>query len=206
MPATSADLQRVGVARLGDIAHRLLHGDFNQGMTVARLPNEVDVQNWFAEALAAIQGHSYALEREPHVADEKEPDIRLGSLRDPSAKSPIEIKVAGSWSLRLLEDALTVQLRGRYLRDKDNRFGILLVVHNTVRVRGWKKGNRYLKFGEVMAHIEAIARDMAAADALAPQMIPVGIDLSHFAQRIKAAEAEKFKAAAKPAMKSTAEE
>lgn len=191
VPATSADLQRVGVARLSDIAHQLLQGDFNQGLTVARLPDEVDVQNWFADKLVSMQGRSYSLEREPHVAEEKEPDIRLGSLRDPAAKSPIEIKVAGSWSLKQLEDALTVQLRGRYLRDKDNRFGILLVVHNTVRARGWKKASGYLKFAEVMPHLESIARDMASADALAPQMIPVGIDLSSFAQRIKAAAATK---------------
>ncbi|TCA32753.1 hypothetical protein E0H70_10390 [Rhizobium leguminosarum bv. viciae] len=190
VPATSAELQRVAVARLSDIAHQLLHGDFNQGLTVARLPDEVDVQNWFADKLASLQGHSYSLEREPHVAEEKEPDIRLGSLRDPAAKSPIEIKVAGSWSLKELEDALTVQLRGRYLRDKDNRFGILLVVHNTVRARGWKKGSSYLKFAEVMTHLETIAQDMASADAVAPQMIPVGIDLSSFAQRIRAAEAK----------------
>ena len=163
VPATSADLQRVGVARLSDIAHQLWHGDFNQGLTVSRLPDEVDVQNWFADKLASMQGHSYSLEREPHVAGEKEPDIRLGSLRDPAAKSPIEIKVAGSWSLKQLEDALTVQLRGRYLRDKDNRFGILLVVHNTVRTKGWRKGSGYLKFAEVMTHLETIARGMASA-------------------------------------------
>jgi hypothetical protein len=78
-------------------------------------------------------------------------------------------------------------LNGRYLRDKDNRFGILLVVHNTVRVRGWKKGSGYLKFAEVMTHLETITQDMASADALAPQMFPVGIDLSSFAQRIKSA-------------------
>jgi len=33
-----------------------------------------------------------------------------------------------------------------------------------------------------------IAQDMASADAMAPQMIPVGIDLSPFAQRLGAAE------------------
>lgn len=185
VPATSADLQRVGVARLGDISHQLLNGDFNQGLTVAHLPNEVDVQNWFADKLASMQGRSYSLEREPHVAEEKEPDIRLGSLRSPEAKSPIEIKVAGSWSLAELEEALTVQLRGRYLRDKDNRFGILLVVHNTVRTRGWKKENEFLTFPEVIAHLNSIAQSMASADALAPQMTVVGIDLSTFAQRIK---------------------
>lgn len=193
VPATSADLQRVGVARLSDIAHQLLHGDFNQGLTVARLPDEVDIQNWFADKLASMQGRSYSLEREPHVAEEREPDIRLGSLRDPAAKSPIEIKVAGSWSLKQLDDALTVQLRGRYLRDKDNRFGILLVVHNTVRARGWKKGSGYLTFAEVITRLETIAQDMASADALAPQMIPVGIDLSSFAKRITTAEAKAAK-------------
>lgn len=193
VPATSADLQRVGMARLNDIAHQLRHGDFNQGLTVARLPDEVDVQNWFADKLASLQGRSYSLEREPHVAEEKEPDIRLGSLRDPAAKSPIEIKVAGSWSLKELEDALTVQLRGRYLRDKQNRFGILLVVHNTVRSKGWKKGSSYLNFAEVMAHLVKIAQDMASTDALAPQIEAMGIDLSSFAQRIKIAETEAAK-------------
>jgi hypothetical protein len=129
--------------------------------------------------------------------------IRLSSPRDPSAKSPIEIKVAGSWSLRQLADALTVQMRGRYLRDKDNRFGILLVVHNTVRAKGWRQGSRYLKFAEAMAQLEAIAREMAAVDALAPQIIPVGINLSHFAQCIKTAEVEK---AVKLAMRPTTAE
>lgn len=81
VPATSADLQRVGVARLDDITHQLLHGDFNQGLVVARLPKEVDVQNWFGEALRTRQARSYSLEREPHVAEEKEPDIRLQSQR-----------------------------------------------------------------------------------------------------------------------------
>ena len=203
VPATSADLQSVGVARLRDIEHELLHGDFNQGLTVARLPAEVDVQNWFADRLASHQGRSYSLEREPHVAGEKEPDIRLGSLRDPAAKAPIEIKVAGSWSLKQLDEALTVQLRGRYLRDKDNRFGILLVVHNTIRPRGWKGTGGYLKFADVMARLQTTAHEMAATDALAPQMMPIGIDLSHFAQQIRTAAEKAMKA---PGNKSIADE
>jgi hypothetical protein len=194
VPATSADLQRVGVARLDDIGHALLHGDYNQGMTVARLPNEVDVQNWFADALASRQTRSFSLEREPHVAEEKEPDIRLSSLRDPGARCPIEIKVAGSWSLRQLEDALTVQLRGRYLRDRVNRFGILLVVHNTVRKLGWRCGEEYISFAAVMVHLSGLAREMASSDALAPQVVTVGIDLSRLAVKV-VAEAAKCRSA-----------
>lgn len=180
MPATSADLQRVGIARLGEITHQLLHGDFNQGRVVARLPGEVDVQNWFANALRTAQGQSYSLEREPHVADEKEPDIRLQS-RIADARSPIEIKVAESWSLAELEAALTVQLQGRYLRDRDNRFGILLIVHQKPRPRGWQGPDGMLDFAGVIAHLQALATDLADADALAPQMAVVGIDVSHLA-------------------------
>jgi hypothetical protein len=176
-PSTSADLQRVGVARLEDIEQHLLHGDFNQGLVVARLPNEVDVQNWFANELRQRQGSSYSLEREPHVAEEKEPDIRLQS-RVADARSPIEIKVVESWSLSQLEEALTVQLKGRYLRDRDNRFGILLLVHQKARKLGWKRGEEFIQFAEVVEHLRALARKIGAADATSPQMTVVGIDVS----------------------------
>lgn len=46
--------------------------------------------------------------------------------------------------------------------------------------QGWKKGSGYLKFAEVMTHLETIARDMGSADALAPQMIPpIVLDPEH---------------------------
>ena len=176
-PSTSADLQRVGVARLEDIEQHLLHGDFNQGLVVARLPKEVDVQNWFANELRQRQGRSYSLEREPHVAEEKEPDIRFQS-RVADARSPIEIKVAESWSLSQLEEALTVQLQGRYLRDRDNRFGILLLVHQKARPKGWQLGNAFIQFPAVVNHLQVSAKKIGAEDALSPQMAVVGIDAS----------------------------
>lgn len=176
-PSTSADLQRVGVARLEDIEQHLLHGDFNQGLVVARLPKEVDVQNWFANELRQRQGRSYSLEREPHVTGEKEPDIRLQS-RIADARSPIEIKVAESWSLSQLEEALTAQLQGRYLRDRDNRFGILLLIHQKARSRGWQRGDAFIQFLGVVEHLHGLAKKIGAEDAKSPQMAVVGIDVS----------------------------
>lgn len=176
-PSTSADLQRVGVARLEDIEQHLVHGDFNQGLVVARLPKEVDVQNWFANELRQRQGRSYSLEREPHVAEEKEPDIRLQS-RVADARSPIEIKVVESWSLNQLEEALTVQLQGRYLRDRDNRFGIPLLLQQKARARGWQRGDAFIQFAAVVEHLQALAKRIGAKDAKSPRMIVVGIDVS----------------------------
>ena len=74
-----------------------------------------------------------------------------------------------------------MQLQGCYLRDRDNRFGILLIVHQQPRPRGWRGPDGMLDFAGVITHLQALAADLADADALAPQMAVVGIDVSHLA-------------------------
>jgi hypothetical protein len=177
-PRTPLDLQRVAMQRLADLQHDLVHADFNQGKVVARLPKEVDVQNWFANALRERQGRSYSIEREPHVVEEKEPDLRLRA-KATDASLPIEITVAESWSFKALELALTAQLRGRYLRDHNDRWGILLLVHQTARSEGWidHDGN-LVGFEQVTDHLKSLARSIAAKDASAPQMAVSVIDVS----------------------------
>lgn len=59
---------------------------------------------WVASELRSRQGRAYSIEREPHVFDEKEPDIRLRA-KESDASLPIEIKVPESWSLNELESA-----------------------------------------------------------------------------------------------------
>ena len=57
-----------------------------------------------------------------------------------------------------------------------------------------------------MTLLEPIARDMASVDALAPQMIPVGIDLLSCAQRTRAAQAKATKKPPKADAKPSAED
>ena len=104
-PRNTLDLQRLALCKLADLQCDLLHADYAQGSTVARLPNEVEVQNWMADRLRRDQGRSYSIEREPHVAEEKEPDIRFRAKAS-DASVPMEIKVVESWSLKQLEEAL----------------------------------------------------------------------------------------------------
>ena len=177
VPSTSQDLQRVGLIQLEEIEHHLLHGDFNQGVVVASLKNETAVQNWFADKLQSLQGRSFTLEREPHVTDEREPDIRLSS-RTSDARCPIEIKIAESWSLSELRIALEEQLCGSYLRVQENRYGILLLVHQKGRTKGWKCGDRLLSFLEVVDDLCNLASDLGATSPSAPQPAICAIDLS----------------------------
>lgn len=144
---------------------------------MAGLSGEVDVQNWFANERRKMQGRCHMLGCEPHVADEKEPDIRPQS-RIADARMPIEIKIAGSRALEELEAASSMQLRNRYLRDRDNRFGILPIVHRKARSRGWKSAGGFLACDQVIIHLRRIAAEMGAADALAPQMAICSVDIS----------------------------
>ncbi len=177
-PRNPVDLQRLALRRLGDLQYDLLNADYAQGATVARLPDEVDVQNWIADRLQRDQGRSYSIEREPHVLGENEPDIRVRAKAS-DANVPIEIKVAENWSLVKLEKALKAQLIGRYLRDRHNRSGILLLVHQKVRRRGWLvPAGDWLTFDHVVICLRSLARSIASEGPNAPQAEIAVIDVS----------------------------
>jgi hypothetical protein len=168
-PSTGKDLKHVVMRRLGDIQHDLLHGDFAQGRSFKTLPAEVDVQNWIGDRLRMKQGRSFSVEREPHVIDEKEPDIRVRAKAS-DANVSIEIKVAESWTLEQLEEALIEQLCGRYLRAKDGRHGILLLVNQMERSNGWKsRKDGFLTFAQLVVHLHEIALRICGASWDGPQ-------------------------------------
>ena len=180
-PRTPRDLQLVALRRIADIDHSLHHDEFAQGQTVKALPNEREAQKWVASELKNRKGRAYTLTRESHVANEKEPDIRFQSNAT-DASMPIEIKIAESWTLPQLEHALTGQLAGRYLREKDKRHGVLLLVHQKTRHRGWRAGQGgYLTFGEVVDHLKDKAREMESAGIDASRAEIAVIDVSDIA-------------------------
>lgn len=178
-PQTPRDLQSVLLYRLRDMQHDLLHGDFNQGLTLKAVPDEVGVQNWVADRLRQRQGRSFSVEREPHVIEEKEPDVRVRA-KPTDAAAPMEIKVAESWSLKELEEALEVQLCGRYLRAREGRYGVLLLVHQKARRKGWedKNSGTFMHFPEVVARLTAQAALIAGAHDDSPQPEVAVLDVS----------------------------
>ncbi|KHK86560.1 UNVERIFIED_CONTAM: hypothetical protein LK11_76475, partial [Mumia flava] len=136
-PVSGRDLQLVALNRLEDLQHDLVHGDFQQGTTLSSLPDEPAVQAWLADRLRLAQGISYSIEREPETVQRKKPDL-VFTARAGNAKVPAEIKVAGSWTVAQLENALENQLCGQYLRAQDCREGIFVLVQQVQRTRGWE--------------------------------------------------------------------
>lgn len=178
LPRTPAELQRVVEGRLKDLQHDLIHSDFGQGAVVAALKDEKQVQSWFAHEFRKGQGLAFSIEREPLVIDGKEPDYRIRS-KATEASLPVEIKVAESWSLPELEQALTSQLKGRYLRDRNDRWGILLLVYQEARPKGWKSPDgSYWSLSEVVSHLDLLAIRMARETANGPEISVCVVDVS----------------------------
>jgi hypothetical protein len=183
-PRTTRDLQMNALGRIEDMQHDLVHDDYQQGETLAGLPSENTVQRWFSDRMHLKQGRSFSVDREVHVADEKEPDVRLRA-KATDANVPIEIKVAESWTLPQLESALIDQLCGKYLRDRQTRHGILLLVHQTPRPVGWEaEDGGMLTFQQVVERLRAKAAELAGASTDAPQPGIAVIDVSVFASSV----------------------
>jgi hypothetical protein len=176
-PSTPKDLQQVAMRRLVDVQHDLLNADFAQGATVKSLPDENAVQNWIADRLRLKQGRSYSVEREPHVVDEKEPDVHLRAKAS-DASLAVEIKIPESWTIEQLETALVDQLCGRYLRARESRHGILLLVHQkSHRWRDMETG-KLVTFAAVVCRLQARATNLAGRTPDAPQPEIAVIDVS----------------------------
>ncbi|MGF6658212.1 hypothetical protein OKW34_008802 [Paraburkholderia youngii] len=184
-PVTGPELQLVALQRLEDLQHDLVHGDFQQGTTLSAQPDEPAVQNWMADRLRQAQGTAYSIEREVHVADEKEPDLRFRAKAS-DVNVATEIKVAESWTMQQLEDALVSQLCGQYLRGQDGREGILLLVHQKPRPKGWElPDGTYLKFEAVVQRLRALAMRIRSESSMGPQPEICVIDVSSCARPLE---------------------
>ncbi len=179
-PRTPEDLKSLVRNRIEDMQHDLIHGDFGQGRTLKNLRNEIDVQNWIADRFRLTQSHSYSVEREAHVIQEKEPDIRIRA-KSTDATVAVEVKVAEDWTLKELEEALNKQLCGQYLRSRNGRHGLLLLVHKVGRKRGWKvsKSRGYYGFTQVVEHLAKRAARIRASGTESPQPEIAAIDVSN---------------------------
>lgn len=181
-PRSSEDLCRHALAVIENLQHKSIHGAFQPGRALAKLDRESLVQNWVADRFESQAADRYSVERESHSADEKEPDVTLRVSRT-QASTPIEIKVAGSWSVKDLERALRTQLVHQYLRDQDHRWGILLLVHLRPKAKGWRSSGRYLSFSQVVARLSKQAQRLAGRDIDAPQPTVAVLDVSTLAKR-----------------------
>jgi hypothetical protein len=171
-PRTAFELQQLLLSRLCDLNHELLHGDFSLGRNFKLLPDETAVQNWIARELRTVQRKSYSVDREVHRAFEKEPDI-VARAKASDASVAVEIKIVDRMSVKELEHALSSQLCDRYLRARDGRHGILLLVYRHMKADGWRdpKSGKLINFEAVLDRLHTLALRIANGQGDVPQPV-----------------------------------
>jgi hypothetical protein len=159
---TGADLLRVVMGVLADIAQNLTHGDVTSRPLLERARDEDEVQHWLVEQMdARARGRFHAF-REAEVAIRDKPDVIIASTSAP-CEVAIEVKHGGKgWTARDLESALRTQLAEDYLKPESRRHGVLVITHH--RDRRWLRisDKKPISFSNLISWLSGIAATIAA--------------------------------------------
>lgn len=158
---TGADLLRIVMGVLADIAQNLTHGDVTSRPLLERAKDEDEVQHWLVEQMnARAHGRFHAGFREAEVATGDKPDVIVASTSAPYEVA-IEVKHGGKgWTARQLEHALRTQLAEDYLKPESRRHGVLVITHH--RDRRWLdvSNKKPISFSQLIAWLSDIAKTL----------------------------------------------
>jgi len=182
-PETQRELHDIVLYRIDDIFDDWETGDYSSKATLrqehVKRADETVVQLALANELKQRRHGVYTLEREPEIINAKKPDIRINSDAV-NCGIPIEIKVADSWSLRELKEAIKDQLIGLYMRSKDERYGVLALTYHGKKQR-WRhetKGQKSMNIGQLSFYLQAYANELVKTDGNLERIEVVTVDLS----------------------------
>ena len=171
---TGADLMRLVLAVLSDIADSFDQADASSRGVLALAEDENVVQNWLAEQLNLRAKSRYIAQREPEVAQRNEPDIIVSST-SADVQVAIEVKNANKgWTVTKLESTLRGQLARDYLRTSNRRHGILVV--SLHKPKSWRVAGQMWSFRELTTHLSSIASTVRANETGPVDVRSVGMD------------------------------
>lgn len=171
---TGAQLLRLAMAVLSDIAASLEDADASSRSLLALADDEEKVQQWLSERLEDRSKGRYHRYREPQVAERNEPDIVLASTCAP-VEVAIEIKNANKgWTVKQLENALANQLAGDYLLPQNRRHGILVISLHKPRV--WHVNAESWDFDRLISHLTRYAERVTSNRAGSVEVRVVAIN------------------------------
>ena len=175
-PQNRDSLHRFVLDRLDDFKEHVANDDFSPRKDLQELSREASVQRYLAEYLDQNARGAYKVLREVEVADQKRPDLCLLARRG-DQQVAIEMKIADNYSLADLEEVLSEQLVGKYLRIEARRAGCLLLIRTGKRL-AWLAQGRRLNFTELIAHLEQRAAALTEHRASEICLAVVGVDLT----------------------------
>ena len=151
-PETGDQLLALTLERLRDIQHYVRDDPFTIRTLLQKADSEADFQRWVAHELELRACGRYKVVREAHVVDETEPDILL--IAPMGATVAIEMKLIDKKhnSLSKLEQGLSTQLVGQYLRHDSCRHGIYVLIRQ--RKDQWRtRSGLQLNFAQLVTRL-----------------------------------------------------
>lgn len=127
-PTNNKELFTLCIHRLIDIKNWLEQGDDSPYKTWQKADSETEVRNLIAGQLKARSLDHYTCAQENELANRQRTDILIQSTHTPSCV-PIELKLLEKWTGSELCERLRNQLAGDYLREKEAKYGIMLLVY-----------------------------------------------------------------------------
>lgn len=155
-PRSNHDLFKLVVRRLQSIKDYVERDDYSPRNIFDITTHESELRKWLANQLRERANNKYSEVQEVEVDLKKEPDIRV--LSPGIHPVSIEIKWADNWTVEELEEALTTQLVGQYLRTPDSNYGVLILGYRGKK-KTWeyKNGSVNINLTELVEHIRTLA-------------------------------------------------
>ena len=175
-PTSRVEMAALLDARLADVEDLLLQDDSPRELW-ATIKIERLLRRALAAELRKMARAAYLVNQESVTSDEKETDIRLASTAA-HLEAVIELKIGeNDYSFTDLQDALHMQMVGKYMQPEHRRAGCLLI--SIAKDRFWKDPDTgsHIEFEEVIARLNAEAKALEASLGYGASLTVRGLDL-----------------------------
>ncbi|MBU4467301.1 MAG: hypothetical protein KKC39_00960 [Candidatus Omnitrophica bacterium] len=185
-PATHRELFDLIVSRLFDLKEEFENGSMSNAVAFQKIKDERNHRIYIGSYLRDKNSGRYSVSSENELADATRPDLYVFS-NVVLGEVPIELKIADKWTVKELEEGLTNQLCGQYLRDTHSTCGIYLLVYLGDKTY-WEQPITYqqLNFDQLTKILEDIADKVVREDPKIESIKIISIDLT---KRMRSSEA-----------------
>lgn len=175
-PETACELFEVVCDRLSDFKESIERDDFGDRGIFKPGINESELQRFYAGRFDRESRRRYDVVREPEVANDKKPDIRLSNPKAGLVSVEIKPLDGNRYSFESLKDTISTQLVGQYMKASRSRHGILLLC--LLEPRTWRVGGRRLDFNMLIAELNEEAKRIESSHVNVERVVVFGIDMT----------------------------
>lgn len=176
-PSTHRELFDLIFFRLLDLKDEFENGATSNAPAFHDILDETKHRIYIGGWLRNCCAGRYSISHENELADATRPDLYVFS-NSIAGEVPIELKIADSWTVKVLEERLKNQLCGQYLRDPHSTCGIFLLIYCGKEYWEHPTTKEHLNFSQLIAFLENIAAEILIKDKKIESIQVVGIDLT----------------------------